>query len=64
MINLTQIYDKFRKKHIYHKFEKHFYHKFCLSQIYENLTQIYHKFESVTSAVKNVFIAQQETHVM
>ena len=27
MINLTQIYHKFRKKHIYHKF-KHFYDKF------------------------------------
>ena len=27
MIKVTQIYDKFRKKHIYHKF-KHFYDKF------------------------------------
>ena len=33
MINLTQIYDKFRKKHIYHKSAK-----FII-----NLTQIYHK---------------------
>ena len=53
MINLTQIYHKFRKKHIYDKFRSIFI--INLSQIYYKFDHIYDKYDQIYNKYDQIY---------